>query len=160
MILLLMLEPLPRVVYARRSIGDVDTCAKGSSNHSGHVDGESVTCQDSCGEGSSNHSDYWKRVMSFGTASTYSIVPGDFSPINRRKPCSNKKRRTRKTRRCNDKANHKYKSNGQIPTENISYNKQNGCLPHSTIFDHDEFQKLNYLDGPFTLHEFALAYDV
>jgi hypothetical protein len=37
-------------------------------NHSGHVDGEDVTCQDGCAKGSSNHSDHWKRVISFGTA--------------------------------------------------------------------------------------------
>ena len=57
-----------RVAHAERSVGDVDTCAKGSSNHSGHVEDENVTCQDSCAKGSSNHSDYWKRVISFGTA--------------------------------------------------------------------------------------------
>ena len=46
------------VAHAERSVGDVDTCAKGSSNHSGHFDDENVTCQDRCVKGSSNHSDY------------------------------------------------------------------------------------------------------
>jgi hypothetical protein len=62
-------ESHTRVEYAERSVGDM-TYAKGPSNHSGHVDDENVTCQDSCAKGSSNHSDYWKRVISFGTAST------------------------------------------------------------------------------------------
>ena len=61
-------KSLTRVEHAERSVGDVDTCAKGSSNHSGHVEDENVTCQDSCAKGSSNHSDYWKCVVSFGTA--------------------------------------------------------------------------------------------
>ncbi len=32
------LDSTTRVAHAERSVGDVDTCAKGSSNHSGHVE--------------------------------------------------------------------------------------------------------------------------
>ena len=67
-------------------------------NHSGHVDGEDVTCQDGCAKGSSNHSDHWKRVISFGTASTDLIIPADDDIPGRMKPCSNRKRRTRQSR--------------------------------------------------------------
>ena len=38
------------------------------------VDSEDATCQDSCAKGSSNRSDYWKRVISFGTASADLII--------------------------------------------------------------------------------------
>ncbi len=34
----------------------------------GVVDSEDATGQDSCAKGSNNYSDYWKRVISFGTA--------------------------------------------------------------------------------------------
>jgi hypothetical protein len=98
-----------RVAHAERLVGDVDTYAKGSSNHSGHVNDENVTCQDSCAKGSSNHSDYWKRVVSFGTASAYLIVPVDDNITESTKPCSNRKRRTRQSRTYKCKANHKYR---------------------------------------------------
>ena len=72
------------VAHAERSVGDVDTCAKGSSNHSGHVEDENVTCQYSCAKGSSNHADYWKRVISFGTASADLIIPVDDELVKKR----------------------------------------------------------------------------
>jgi len=116
-----------RVAHAERSVGDVDTCAKGSSNHSGHVEDENVTCQDSCAKGSSNHSDYWKRVVSFGTASADLIVPVDDNITDRTRSCSNRKRRTRQARTYKCKANHKYRNTESIPYDNIRYNKPNGC---------------------------------
>ena len=99
-----------RVAHAERSVGDVDTCAKGSSNHSGHVDGENVTCPDSCAKGYINHSDYWKRVVSFGTASADLIVLVDDIITERTRSCSNRKRRTRQARTYKCKANHKYRN--------------------------------------------------
>ena len=47
------------------------------------VDSEDVTLQDSCAKGSGNHSDYWKSVVSFGTASADLIVPVDDEHINK-----------------------------------------------------------------------------
>ena len=46
-----------------------------------------------------------------------------------------------------------------IPQENIRYNKPNGCPADSIMFDNDEFQRLNYKYGPFTLDACASAFD-
>ncbi len=50
-----------------------------------------------------------------------------------------------------NKQKDKFKSYEQIPTENIGIAKPTRCpLLDSIIFDKDEFQRLNYLHGPFT----------
>ena len=46
-----------------------------------------------------------------------------------------------------------------IPYENIRYNKPTGCPADSIMFDNDEFQRLNYKYGPFTLDACASAFD-
>ncbi len=48
------------------------------------VDSEDATCQDSRAKGFSNHSDYWKRVISFGTASADLIIPVDDELVNKK----------------------------------------------------------------------------
>ena len=120
------------------------------------VDSENATCQDSCAKGSSNHSDYWKRVISFGTASADLIIPVDDEQVSRKNSC---KRRTHQKRTYKCKANHKYRNTESIPYDNIRYNKPNGCPADSIMFDNDEFQRLNYKYGPFTLDACASAFD-
>ena len=68
----------------------------------GVVDSEDTTCQDSRCKGFSNHSDYWKRVISFGTASANLIIPVDDKLVNRKNSC---KRRTHQKRSYKRKAN-------------------------------------------------------
>jgi hypothetical protein len=122
----------------------------------GVVDSENATCQDSCAKGSSNRSDYWKRVISFGTASANLIIPVYDELVSKRNSC---KRSTHQNRSYKRKANKKYNAKESIDAEYISINKPHGCPAYSIIFDHNEYQRLNYLYGPFTLDACASAFD-
>jgi hypothetical protein len=123
------------------------------------VDSEDVTLQDGCAKGSGNHSGYWKSVVSFGTASADLIVPVDDKHINRKTSRSNKRGRTRQKRIYKIKQQHKFNTYESIPTESINISKPTRCPFDSIIFDKDEFQRLNYLHGPFTLDACASPFD-
>jgi hypothetical protein len=122
------------------------------------VDGENVTLQDGRAEVSSKHPGYWKSVVSFGTASADLIVLID-EDIDRTRPRSNKRKRTKRKRPYKGKQKSKYMNSKTIPIENIDFTKPNGCPLDSIIFDKDEFQRLNYLHGPFTLDACASPFD-
>ena len=84
---------------------DTTSVAKVPVTIPGVVDSENTTRQDGCCKGSSNHSDYWKRVISFGTASANLIIPVNDELVSKKNSC---KRRTHQKRSYKRKANQKY----------------------------------------------------